>query len=195
MKQVVSGTYTVDCAVTYSDGSVWDGIASVLTGSGDIDWEPTSVVSAGNSGDDDGKVRAGLLRLCRDARADPDRYGVDRRRAAPGGECQPSVVPGPAEPPCGRITTMTETPDMNDVAAAALRLIGAFEHGHSVGALEAVLVADPLVIATALGLLAARSHSRCDALPAVRPCRPSTIPSRLSVQGCTWSANSLSPDR
>lgn len=49
---------------------------------------------------------------------------------------------------------MTETPDMNDVAAAALRLIGAFEHGHSVGALEAVLAADPLVIATALGLLA-----------------------------------------
>ena len=51
VKQVVSGTYTVDCAVTYSDGSVWDGIASVLTGSGDIDWEPTSMVSAGNSGD------------------------------------------------------------------------------------------------------------------------------------------------
>ena len=50
-KEVVSGTYTVDCAVTYSDGSVWDGIASVLTGSGDIDWEPTSMVSAGNSGD------------------------------------------------------------------------------------------------------------------------------------------------
>jgi hypothetical protein len=49
---------------------------------------------------------------------------------------------------------MTETPDMNDVAAAALRLIGAFEHGHSVGALEAVLAADPLVVATALGLLA-----------------------------------------
>ena len=49
---------------------------------------------------------------------------------------------------------MTDTPDMNDVAAAALRLIGAFEHGHSVGALETVLAADPLVIATALGLLA-----------------------------------------
>jgi hypothetical protein len=28
-----------------------DGIASVLTGSGDIDWEPTSMVSPGNSGD------------------------------------------------------------------------------------------------------------------------------------------------
>jgi hypothetical protein len=51
VKQVVSGTYTVDCTVTYSDRSVWDGIASVLTGSGDIDWEPTSMVSAGNSGD------------------------------------------------------------------------------------------------------------------------------------------------
>lgn len=49
---------------------------------------------------------------------------------------------------------MAETPDMNDVAAAAFRLIGAFEHGHSVGALETVLAADPLVIATALGLLA-----------------------------------------
>lgn len=49
---------------------------------------------------------------------------------------------------------MTETPDMNDVASAALRLIAAFEHGHSVDALEAVLAADPLVIATALGLLA-----------------------------------------
>ena len=49
---------------------------------------------------------------------------------------------------------MTEIPDMNDVATAALRLIGAFEHGHSVAALEAVLAADPLVVATALGLLA-----------------------------------------
>ena len=66
----------------------------------------------------------------------------------------PFAVLGPVEPPRGRITTMTETPDMNDVAAEALRLIGAFEHGHSVGALEAVLAADPLVIATALGLLA-----------------------------------------
>ena len=50
VKQVVSGTYTAGCTVTYSDGSVWDGIASVLTGSGNIDWEPTSMVSAGNSG-------------------------------------------------------------------------------------------------------------------------------------------------
>ena len=49
---------------------------------------------------------------------------------------------------------MTDTPDMNNVAAAALQLISAFEHGHSVGALEAVFAADPLVIATALGLLA-----------------------------------------
>ena len=51
MKRVVSGTYTVNCTVTYSDGSVWNGIASVLTVSGDIDWEPTSMVTAGNSGD------------------------------------------------------------------------------------------------------------------------------------------------
>ncbi len=49
---------------------------------------------------------------------------------------------------------MTEIPDLNDVATAALQLISAFEHGHSVAALEAVLAADPLVIATALGLLA-----------------------------------------
>jgi hypothetical protein len=49
---------------------------------------------------------------------------------------------------------MTESQDLNDVATAALRLIGAFEHGHSVAALEAVLAADPLVVATALGLLA-----------------------------------------
>ena len=60
---------------------------------------------------------------------------------------------------------MTDTPDMNDVAAAALRLIGAFEHGHSVGALETVLAADPLVIATALGLLASPVEvtARCPA--------------------------------
>jgi hypothetical protein len=49
---------------------------------------------------------------------------------------------------------MTEIPDMNGVATAALELISTFEHGHSVGSLEAVLAADPLVIATALGLLA-----------------------------------------
>ena len=83
---------------------------------------------------------------------------------------------------------MTETPDMNDVAAAALRLIGAFEHGHSVGALETVLAADPLVIATALGLLASPVEvTGAMPGPAVRPCRPSTIPSRLSVLACTWS--------
>ena len=64
---------------------------------------------------------------------------------------------------------MTETPDMNDVAAAALQLIGAFEHGHSVGALEAVAAADPLVIATALGLLAgpAEFTVRCTACGAL----------------------------
>ena len=65
---------------------------------------------------------------------------------------------------------MTDTPDMNDVAAAALRLIGAFEHGHSVGALETVLAADPLVIATALGLLASPVEvtARCTACGAHR---------------------------
>ena len=51
---------------------------------------------------------------------------------------------------------MTENPDMNAAAAAALQLIAAFEDGHSVTALEAVIKADPLVLATALGLLTSR---------------------------------------
>ena len=38
---------------------------------------------------------------------------------------------------------MTEIPDLNDVATAALQLISAFEHGHSVAALEAVLAREP----------------------------------------------------
>jgi len=50
VSQVVSGTYTVNCTVTYSDGSKWAGIASVLTASGNIDWEPTSMISAGSGG-------------------------------------------------------------------------------------------------------------------------------------------------
>jgi hypothetical protein len=48
VRQVVSGTYTVHCTITYSDGSVWGGIASVLTGKGDVDWEPTKMVSEGS---------------------------------------------------------------------------------------------------------------------------------------------------
>lgn len=50
VKQVVPGTYTVHCTITYSDGQIWRGIASVLTGKGEVDWEPTSVISYG-SGD------------------------------------------------------------------------------------------------------------------------------------------------
>ena len=49
-KQVVTGTYTVHCTITYSDGMVACGIASVLTGKGEVDWEPTTIVSEG-SGD------------------------------------------------------------------------------------------------------------------------------------------------
>jgi hypothetical protein len=45
VKQVVSGTYTVHCTVTHPDGSKWAGIASVLTGNDEVDWEPTSDVS------------------------------------------------------------------------------------------------------------------------------------------------------
>lgn len=48
VKQVVPGTYTVHCTVTYSDGAVWRGIASVLTGKDEVDWEPTTAVSYGN---------------------------------------------------------------------------------------------------------------------------------------------------
>ena len=48
VRQVVSGTWTVHCTVTYSDGSKWAGIASVLTGKGEVDWEPTSMVGAGS---------------------------------------------------------------------------------------------------------------------------------------------------
>lgn len=49
VKQVVSGTYTVHCKATYSDGTVADGIASVLTaGSGSVDWEPTTIISDGS---------------------------------------------------------------------------------------------------------------------------------------------------
>jgi uncharacterized protein YceK len=51
VKQVVSGTYTVHCTATYSDGMVADGIASVLTaGTGSVDWEPTDIISDGSGG-------------------------------------------------------------------------------------------------------------------------------------------------
>jgi hypothetical protein len=48
VKQVVNGTYTVHCTITYSDGMVARGIASVLTaGNGEVDWEPTDIISDG----------------------------------------------------------------------------------------------------------------------------------------------------
>jgi hypothetical protein len=50
VKEVVSSTYTVHCTVSYSDGSMWDGIASVLISKNEVDWEPTTMVSAGSSG-------------------------------------------------------------------------------------------------------------------------------------------------
>ena len=39
------GIYTVSCQATYSDGSVWDGIASVLLNSNQVTWQPTGQVS------------------------------------------------------------------------------------------------------------------------------------------------------
>ena len=38
------------CKITYSDGSIWDGIATVEPAKGDVLWEPTEAVSYG-SGD------------------------------------------------------------------------------------------------------------------------------------------------
>jgi hypothetical protein len=48
VRPVVSGTYTVHCTVSYSDGMVARGIASVLTGKGDVEWEPTDIISGGS---------------------------------------------------------------------------------------------------------------------------------------------------
>ena len=41
------GIYTVSCQATYSDGSVWDGIASVLLSQSKVTWEPEEQVSGG----------------------------------------------------------------------------------------------------------------------------------------------------
>jgi Protein of unknown function (DUF2510) len=41
------GVWTVQCTATYSDGSEWDGIASVLMSQNKVTWEPTSIVSGG----------------------------------------------------------------------------------------------------------------------------------------------------
>ena len=49
VKQVVSGTYTVHCTATYSDGMVAKGIASVLlAGNGQVEWEATDIISDGS---------------------------------------------------------------------------------------------------------------------------------------------------
>jgi len=51
VKKVVAGTWTVHCTITYSDGMVARGIASVLTaGQGEVDWEPTTIVDYGSGG-------------------------------------------------------------------------------------------------------------------------------------------------
>jgi hypothetical protein len=47
--QVVPGTYTVHCTATYSDGTEWRGIASVLTSKEEVAWEPTTTISYGSS--------------------------------------------------------------------------------------------------------------------------------------------------
>jgi len=49
-KEVVSGEYTVHCEATYSDDSVWDGIATVQVSKGNVLWEPTQAISYGDGG-------------------------------------------------------------------------------------------------------------------------------------------------
>jgi hypothetical protein len=48
VKRVVAQTYTVHCTMDYSDGAVWDGIASVLISQDKVAWEPTAMVSSGS---------------------------------------------------------------------------------------------------------------------------------------------------
>jgi hypothetical protein len=38
------GIYTVNCVASYSDGSQWDGVASVLLAKGQVTWEATEEV-------------------------------------------------------------------------------------------------------------------------------------------------------
>jgi len=38
------GIYTVSCLATYSDGSQWDGIASVLLSQNQVTWQATEQV-------------------------------------------------------------------------------------------------------------------------------------------------------
>lgn len=41
VKHAAPGVWTVHCLATYSDGSQWDGIASVLISANRVTWEPT----------------------------------------------------------------------------------------------------------------------------------------------------------
>jgi hypothetical protein len=48
VRQPLAGVYTVHCTGTYSDSSVWAGIASVLIKQDKTTWEPTGLVSHGS---------------------------------------------------------------------------------------------------------------------------------------------------
>jgi hypothetical protein len=50
VKQPTPGVYTVHCTATYSDGSVYAGIASVLITQGKVTWEATSAIDYGSGG-------------------------------------------------------------------------------------------------------------------------------------------------
>jgi hypothetical protein len=45
VKQPTPGVYTVRCTATYSDGTVYTGIASLLTATSRVTWEPTGEIS------------------------------------------------------------------------------------------------------------------------------------------------------
>jgi hypothetical protein len=44
VKHLAPGIWSVRCTATYSDGQVWDGIATVLLTQGKVTWEPTQQV-------------------------------------------------------------------------------------------------------------------------------------------------------
>lgn len=48
VKQPTPGVYTVHCTSTYSDGSVYAGVASVLILQDKVAWEPTETISYGD---------------------------------------------------------------------------------------------------------------------------------------------------
>jgi hypothetical protein len=47
VKHPAPGVWTVRCVATYSDGSRWGGIASILTSQDKVTWEPTELASGG----------------------------------------------------------------------------------------------------------------------------------------------------